>query len=85
MQSFDQWLKSRLEAAGCFGGEIEDNDLHAAIERFQLARGLRVSGIADDDTLLQLRQQKSANPDSALTIFQIIPPANGSIYAGASA
>lgn len=81
MNTFDDWLRTRLAAMGCIGGEIEDGDLHAAIERFQCARGLRVSGIADGDTLAELRKQKSANPESSLTVFHAVPPADGSVFA----
>lgn len=85
MKPFEDWLRERLEAAGCIGGEIEDDDLHAGIERFQQVRGLTVTGFADMETCWHLRQQRSTNPDSALTMFEIVPPTNGSVYAGVSA
>lgn len=84
MKIFEAWLRERLEAAGCIGGEIEDNDLHATIERFQRARGIDVSGIANPETISLLRQQKSSHPGSTLIFFHAVPPSNGSIYAGVS-
>lgn len=81
MNTFDDWLRVRLAATGCIGGEIEDNDLHAAIERFQCARGLPVTGIADDDTVAELRKQKSTNPESNLTVFHAVPSNTGSAFA----
>lgn len=55
---FDQWLISRLRYHGAYDGvtdSVHGRAVINAIERFQRAQGIRISGVADDATVAALR------------------------------
>lgn len=63
--TFEQWLQSRLTAHGFPVGPIDGivgPKTYAAIKAFQKAKGLTVSGVADEITVAALRQTASFAP-----------------------
>ncbi|PZP54353.1 MAG: TIGR02594 family protein [Agrobacterium fabrum] len=75
-QTFDEWLISRLRDAGAYGGRMDGvhgREVIAALERFQRAENLPVTGRADIATVDALRKVKSKNPDSKLITYDRVP------------
>lgn len=66
---FNVWLQSRLTSHGFSVGPIDgiigDKTLNA-LKSFQSSRGLRVTGIADEPTVLALRQSSAILPPEAV-------------------
>jgi len=57
--NFDQWVISRLVAHGAYAGKIDDvpgRQMNAALRKFQEAEHLKVTGLADQDTVNALRR-----------------------------
>lgn len=79
-------LEQRLEALGYFSGEcddIYDSETRSALESFQQANGLAVSGAADSATLERLNGSDALSRQDYLTRFanayaQMAPLENGS-------
>lgn len=64
-QSFDEWLISRLCAAGAYGGTFDGvpgRRVVEALTRFQRARKLPVTGLADAATIEALRSPPQVSP-----------------------
>lgn len=59
--TFDEWLISRLRHHGAYDGVsdgVHGRAVITAIERFQRAAGIRVTGVADDATVAALRADR---------------------------
>ncbi|QCL81170.1 TIGR02594 family protein [Agrobacterium tumefaciens] len=73
-QTFDEWLISRLRDAGAYGGRMDGvhgREVITALERFQRAENLPVTGRADTPTVNLLRGvKKSQNPASTLVTHE---------------
>lgn len=71
MQTFDEWLISRLRAAGAYAG-LQDGaygrSVIQALQRYQQAEGLKVTGQADPETVAAL--QKISTP----RVAAVAPP-----------
>lgn len=75
-QTFDEWLISRLRDAGAYGGRTDGvygREVIKAIERFQDAYHLPLTGRADAVTVDALRKVKSKNPESNLITYAKVP------------
>ncbi|MCI9864898.1 TIGR02594 family protein [Rhizobium skierniewicense] len=73
---FDEWLIGRLRAAGAYGGKLDGvhgREVITALERFQGAFNIPVTGKADAITVTALRGVSSKNPASSLVKFDVIP------------
>lgn len=77
-QTFGEWAISQLRDAGAYGGKIdgvEGRSYIEALERFQIAEGLKVTGKADNDTVAHLRlvrPQRNGKPQDH--VIANIPP-----------
>lgn len=75
-QTFDEWLIDRLRITGAYGGKLDGahgREVIAALERFQGAFNIPVTGKADALTVTALRGVISKNPASNLVKFDAIP------------
>ncbi|CUX57823.1 conserved hypothetical protein [Agrobacterium tumefaciens str. Kerr 14] len=75
-QTFDEWLISRLRVAGAYGGTMDGvhgREVIAALERFQGAYDLPITGRADQATVDALRKVQSKNPNSNLVTYEKVP------------
>lgn len=73
--TFDEWLINRLRAAGAYAGVMDGvhgREVHAALERFQRGHGLKITGMADADTVAALRVVKPSG-NKALKIYDKAP------------
>lgn len=73
--TFDEWLISRLRLHGAYAGAMDGvhgREVHAALERFQRAEHLKVTGMADQATVDALRRDPKAG-GSALVRFDVAP------------
>lgn len=67
--SFDEWLIRELTTRGFYTGQADGaagRKLHGALEAFQAASGLKVSGLADPATVSALKGAKSIKPAQVL-------------------
>ncbi|WCA60280.1 TIGR02594 family protein [Agrobacterium tumefaciens] len=74
--TFDEWLISQLRDAGAYGGRtdgVHGREVIKAIERFQGAYHLPLTGRADAATVDALRKVKSKNPESNLITYAKVP------------
>ncbi|RRY17896.1 TIGR02594 family protein [Brucella anthropi] len=68
--TFDEWLIERLRAAGAYAGVMDGvhgREVFAAIERFQKAHDLPVTGKADALTVAELRVVKRSGESGSKT------------------
>jgi len=73
--TFEEWLIARLRLHGAYGGAMDGaagRELYRAIERFQTAEQIPVTGVADQATVNALRKSPSARP-GGLTIYDAAP------------
>jgi len=76
--TFEEWIQRRLNLHGANIAEDGDigNETTSAIKRFQALKGLKVSGLADSDTVKLLRQSPDGRGRVATRDVpaQIMPP-----------
>ncbi len=73
--TFDEWLIDRLRTAGAYAGTMDGvhgREVIAALERFQRANSLKVTGKADAATVAELRVVKRSG-DSGVKTYDKAP------------
>lgn len=81
-QTFDQWLIGRLLDAGAYGGKtdgVQGRSVFQALERFQEAEHIPITGQADALTVARLRVVKRS-ASSGMTTFQEVPTVKEPIW-----
>lgn len=71
MQTFDEWVISRLRYHGAYGGVMDavpGRAMVAALKDFQQSKGIKASGLADIATVAALRLQARGTVGAAPTI-----------------
>jgi len=76
MQTFEEWLITRLRLHGAYGGAMDGvagRELYRALERFQASEQLPVTGVADAATVNALRKSPNTR-SSGLVVYDRAPP-----------